>query len=317
MTPRVAFEHERSVALARAERGSTLLDLAVKHGIPLMHACGGKARCSTCRVRVLEHGANLSPRTPDEAALAVEKGLPDDVRLACQSRVTGPVTVRRLVIDAEDAELAAPSTGRPVAREARLAILMSDIRSFTPFAAAHLPYDVIHILNRYFRTMGEAVYAHGGAIDKYMGDGLMALFGLDGGEPQGHCLNAVRAGLAMLDGLERVNAYLREHFETEFRIGIGIASGEVLIGEMGHPRSRQLTAIGDAVNLASRIEGATKRTGASLLISAGVREAVKGAVRVGRRFETELAGKSGLHVLHEVVGLRRGTRGQGPGPRDQ
>src|SRR5205814_4021794 len=122
---------------------------------------GGHARCSTCRVLVLEGRANLAPRTEDEVRLAVQKGLEDDIRLACQARVLGPITIRRLVLDDCDHALAAASTPHTSGREVTLAVLFSDIRGFTPFAESHLPYDVVHILNRYFQRTGEAVLRHG------------------------------------------------------------------------------------------------------------------------------------------------------------
>jgi adenylate cyclase len=168
-----------------------------------------------------------------------------------------------------------------------------------------MPYDVVHLLNRYFLVMGDAVLENGGTIDKYIGDGLMALFGVEGGEPRDLCLAAVRAGLRMLENLAHLNRYLKEHFEVEFHVRIGIHFGEVVVGRMGHPRDMQYTAIGDPVNMASRIESAVKGTGANLLISEAVHAQVKDDVRTGVVTEAELKGKHGLHRLYEVVDLVR------------
>src|SRR5262249_42947354 len=150
-----------------------------RHGIPHVSECGGHARCSTCRVLVLDGLDRLTPRTPAEAALAANRGLEPEVRLACQAHPLGAVTVRPLVLHTQDLQMAqvAPHTS---GKEMPLAVLFSDVRDFTPFAESHLPYDVVHVLNRYFRKWGEAVLGNHGYLDKYIGDGLMALFGLCG-----------------------------------------------------------------------------------------------------------------------------------------
>lgn len=285
----------------------TLLEVSEKHHIPHMHVCGGMARCSTCRVMVVEHPENLTPATLPEKRLADKLGFESGIRLACQARATGPVTVRRLTLDDEDASL--DCAVHQAGREARLAILFSDIRGFTTFSENALPYDVVHVLNRYFYQMGEAILAHGGYLDKYIGDGIMALFGVACNDAEVNCRNAVHAGLRMLDELENFNAYLKRNFGCEFKIGIGIHFGEAVIGELGHPRRRQVTAIGDAVNMASRIESATKDCGVPMLISDSVVAQLEGRVQLGKSYSTMLKGKSGVYALYETLGLREESIG--------
>src|SRR5205807_858866 len=135
----------------------TLLQISLKHGVPHVHDCGGHARCSTCRVLIREGLENVLPRNEAEQRLADFKGFEEDVRLACQTRVRGPVGLRRLVYDDKDAAIAEAEHGESSGCERSVAILFSDIRDFTPFAEANLPYDVVHMLNRYFLTTGEAV----------------------------------------------------------------------------------------------------------------------------------------------------------------
>ena len=285
----------------------TLLQISQKHGISHMHVCGGMARCSTCRVMILEHPENIAPRNAAESNLATRLGFEDNIRLACQLRITGPVTVRRLTLDDQDAGLCMAGEQHTTGREAKLAVLFSDIRGFTTFSEQSLPYDTIHILNRYFYQMGEAVLSNEGYIDKYMGDGMMALFGMNNSDPQENCRNAVSAGLQMLSELEGFNVYMKRNFGCEFKIGIGIHFGELIIGEMGHPSRKQITVIGDTVNMASRIESATKEMGAPLLISDSVRTHLRNRVDIGRTFDALLKGKTGSHSLHEVLNLREQT----------
>ena len=300
--PTVEFDREVSVEVQ--EPGQTLLEIARAAGIPHASACGGRGRCSTCRVLVLEHPENLTEPNEVELRLARAKGFESTIRAACQTRVTGPVKLRRLVLDEADVKMASRGTEQTIGRDRHLAVLFSDIRDFTSFTERHLPYDVVHILSRYFLHMGEPVLRHGGYIDKYMGDGLMALFGLERRAPEDSCRRAVAAALGMLESLGEFNAYLQRHFDLSFRIGIGIHFGPVIVGEMGHPQKAQFTAIGDAVNIASRVESATKELGASLLVSDEVREHLGDAAIYGRSGVVNLKGKSGTHTLYEVTGLR-------------
>ena len=299
--PTVEFERERTVEVHDPDL--TLLEIAREAGIPHASACGGNGRCSTCRVVILEHPENCEPRNAVEARLARAKGFEDNIRLACQTCITGDVKLRRLVIDEEDLQLAQDGTPQTTGKDRQLVLLFSDIRNFTPFAESHLPYDVIHILGRYFRKVGEPVLRHAGYIDKYMGDGIMAIFGLERATPAEACLDAVAAALGMLDSLKDLNAYLSKQFDTEFRIGIGVHVGSVIVGEMGHPQKMQFTAIGDAVNIASRIESATKELQVSLLVSEQVQALLGDAARYGVSGRVNLKGKSGEHLLYEVTGL--------------
>jgi adenylate cyclase len=280
----------------------TVLEISRKHGIPHTSACGGHARCSTCRVLILDGAENVLPRNDAEQRLAALKGFEPDVRLACQSHLRGPVTLRRLVFDEDDRTLASVDTPRSTGREETLAVLFSDIRDFTPFAESHLPYDVVHVLNRYFYKMSEAVLARGGVIDKYIGDGLMAVFGCGMNDPAGACRQAVQCGLDMLAALAVLNQYVTRYFGTALEIGIGVHVGDAIVGEIGHPSRMQFTAIGDTVNVASRIESATKELGARLLVSKAVREQLAGQFVFGKEASVTLKGKSEPTRLYEVVG---------------
>ncbi len=297
----ITYENEGSIE--EADLSLPLLQISLKHGIPHQHACGGQARCSTCRIRVLENLQNLLPRNTAELRLAKKKHFDDSIRLACQTRVQGPVKIQRLVLDEQDIGLAMGADASD-ARLRSVAVLFSDLRNFTTFSEAHLPYDTVHILNRYFFSMGDAILRNGGYIDKYMGDGIMALFGLRESDPERVCRQAVRAGLQMLDALKKLNRYLRDQFSVEFTMGIGIHYGEVIVGHTGHPKKKQFTAIGDTVNVASRMETATKEFHAHLFVSDAVRRELGEFLSVGRTLDTQLRGKSGTQSLSEVLDLK-------------
>ena len=252
----IQFDNLEGLPLAADK---SVLQLALAHDVDLTHICGGNARCSTCRVVVLE--GELPPRNEAEAQLANKLGFSDHVRLSCQLSAAHPMRLRRVVKDETDRQLIKQSNA---ADERSLAILFSDIRSFTTFSERHLPYDIVHILNRYFLRMGEAILKHQGQIDKYMGDGVMAIFGLEGTAHP--AVLAYRAALDMQAALREFNEYLASSFDECFEIGIGIHYGKVVVGQLGHPKHKSYTAIGDTVNVAARIESATKGL-ARLLVS--------------------------------------------------
>lgn len=304
--PRITYLSDGNRTL-EAEAGQTLLQSSLSHGLPHTHLCGGQGRCSTCRVAILEGLGHCEPRGAAEGAIAVARNFAPEIRLACQTRIRGDVVLRRLVLDELDVSLVA---GEPQGckggggQERTLAILFADIRGFTAFSEGQLPYDVVHVLNRYFQAVSPCIEAVGGRVDNYMGDGLLALFGVGGEEdPAG---SAVRAGLAMLTAVEHLNPYMEAQFGTQLRIGLGVHLGEAVLGAVGAGERRRLTAIGDAVNLASRIEGATKEVGATFLLSEQAFAAVSGWVRAGRRFELPLRGKTGLFRLVEVLRFEEG-----------
>jgi adenylate cyclase len=288
-----------------AEPDETILQASLRVAISHAHACGGHARCSTCRVQIVEGLDHCAPRNDKEDELAVRLHFSPEIRLACQTTISGDVKLRRLVLDAEDIKLTAQSSKADapasIGEEKKLAILFADIRGFTPFAERLLPYDVVHVLNRYFYEVGRAIADHGGHIDNYMGDGLLALFGMDDGRDA--ALQAVRAGLAMIAAVEHLKPYVQTIHGRSFEIGIGIHYGEVIVGAIGAPGMKRDTVIGDAVNLASRIESATKRVGARLLISEDTFNELQDAIRPGNAHRVALAGKSGEYLLYEVSDL--------------
>ncbi|MEE3715546.1 adenylate/guanylate cyclase domain-containing protein [Tumidithrix elongata RA019] len=288
--------------IVEATKGDSVLYAVLAFGVPHIFACGGNARCSTCRIRILEGLENCNPRNALEEELADKLGFPTDVRLACQTKVVGDIKVHRLVLDSEDIDTVENqlSVGS-IGEEKQIAVLFADIRGFTKFAEATLPYDVIYVLNSYFSRMNKVILRHGGVINSYMGDGLMALF--VSGEPELAAEMAVRAGLEMLEAMASLNTHIDVLASHPLKIGIGINFGWVVLGEVGASSNKVMTAIGDTVNLASRIESANKKAGTELLVSESVYNLVKENAIACSSHQVEIAGKSGKYTLYEISGI--------------
>jgi adenylate cyclase len=172
-----------------------------------------------------------------------------------------------------------------------ISILFSDIRSFTTISENMEPDDLVNSLNRYFGLMVDTLMERGGIVDKYIGDAIMAIFGA----PKKHdddALRSVLAGLEMTESLEVFNLGQRERGKPEFRIGVGINYGVVTVGNIGCDKKWNYTVIGDAVNLASRLEGATKMYHQPLLMAQSVRDRVAGAVSCRQVDKIAVKGKS-------------------------
>jgi adenylate cyclase len=286
--------------------GESLLEASLRAGVPHAHACGGRARCSTCRVEIQLGVESCGERTEAEQVLADSLGFDRVLRLACQTVPLADLTMRRLMLDDEDIELVDQrrrhDAGTAVGEERQLAILFTDIRGFTAFSEPLPPHDVVHVLNRYFHAIGPSVTRFGGSIDNYMGDGLMALFGLDD-DRLDIPMRAVQAGLAMLEAMDALKPYLQMAYGRSFDMGIGIHYGCAVVGSVGAVGRERVTAIGDAVNLASRIESANKYADTRFLVSDAVRQHIGASLRIGRSPRVPIAGKTGDYLLHEVLGL--------------
>jgi adenylate cyclase len=236
--------------------------------VPHASVCGGRARCSTCRVGVDSGLAALPPPGAAEAMTLASINAPPHVRLACQIRPQHDIAVTRLVaspIRWGKTPAAADAQGS----EQSLAVLFLDTRDFTSIAEARLPYDVVFILNRLFAEAGEAIARRGGRIDKYLGDGLMAIFGGEAGAAAG-CRQALGAARDIDIALDGLNAEISAEIGRPLSIGMGIDVGPLVVGRIGHADSAAPTVIGTTVNAASRLEALTKEKGCQLIAAAEV-----------------------------------------------
>lgn len=155
----------------------------------------------------------------------------------------------------------------------KVTVLFSDIRNFTTLAEGHTPEQVVGFLNEYFERMIDVIFKNKGTLDKFIGDGMMVLFGAPLSDDEQE-KNAVHAALGMQLELSRLTEKWRETMDSDIRIGIGIHTGQAIVGNIGSDKRMEYTAIGDTVNVASRLESSTKALHTPILVSESTRDAV-------------------------------------------
>ena len=297
---------------ANVPRGTSVLEASRFAGIPHASVCGGRGRCSTCRVRLGRGAQAVPPPSEAERKVLARVGAAPNVRLACQLVPTAELSVVPLLPEnASPAHaLARPDFHGGMERD--IAVLFADLRGFTSLSEDKLPYDVVFILNRYFAAMGSAVEETGGHLDKFVGDGVMALFGIEKGIAEG-CRDALTAARLMAERLRELNDNLQHDLTEPLRVGIGIHAGPVILGAMGYGPAQALTAIGDTVNTASRLESSAKDFGVQLVISEWVAGQAELSAEDFPRREISIRGRAqplAVRLIENAVRLPRGGGGK-------
>ena len=251
----------------RVARGTSVLEASHIGHVDHYSACGGKGRCSTCRVRVLESQGPLPPPNGIEQATLARINAAPDVRLSCQLRPDYDLIVDlQLLVPQGDRRLSindAPAGGR----EKEILVMFSDIRNFTTIAENSLPYDIVFMLNSYFAILVQAIEAAGGRVDKYIGDGVMAIFDVEERGASEVCRRALKAAARIVAETKKLNKKLMDDFGINLEVAIGMHYGPAIVGVVGYGKVATLTAIGDTVNVASRLENVAKQFNASVAVS--------------------------------------------------
>ncbi len=277
---RVLVERTKPRPVARLPDGRTVrlppeasvLEGLRAAGIPHAAVCGGRGRCTTCRVRVLAGAEDLAPPNEVEAQALARIGAQPGVRLACQLRPRADLAIIPLLPSTAGAQDGRRPGGLE-GEERIVTALFVDIRGSTKLGEEKLPFDVLFILNQFFAEMSQAIQETGGHYAQFNGDGLMALYGLDDRTRDDGAQAAIAGARAMLERVERLNDALASELPFPLKVGIGIHRGEAIVGAMGPPNAQITTAIGDTINIAARLEGLTKEYGVPLIVSATAAEA--------------------------------------------
>jgi adenylate cyclase len=253
--------------VVRVPVGCAVLDASRRAGIPHASICGGRGRCTTCRIRVLRGADTLPPPGASEQLALVRLRAGPSVRLACQLRPLGDTAVLPLLppdITASDPRRRGPEGG---GIERFVAIMFVDIRRSTALVEQRLPYDVVFLLNHFFDAVAGAVVEAGGMPNQFVGDGMMAIFGMQVA-PREACRQALAAGQLIQRRLAEMNRTLADELPEPIAIGVGLHAGSVILGELGYRDRFLLTAIGDSVHVAARLQDLTKDFACQLVVSA-------------------------------------------------
>ncbi len=283
---------------------STILEATLSAHINHAHACGGQAKCTTCKISILEGIENCNPKNIPEQEMANRLNFPRQIRLACQTKITGDISIRRMVSDKLDMDIIfeqfSEDSKIALGSQQKLTIVFIDIVNYTSLAEKFPPYDIVHVLNRYYRIMNSVIQDNSGIISDVAGDGILAVFGTEK-KGDNSVLDAINAIKKMNEKLELFNVYLKENFNIQFGIRAGIHYGNVIIGPFDTGAMRKMAVVGDNVNYASRIESANKEFGTKLLLSEEAYDEVKEIYPNTNSFDTTLKGKSGHYKLYEIM----------------
>jgi adenylate cyclase len=293
---RVTYPDGRSV---RVPMGFSVLEASRSARVPHACICGGRGRCSTCRVRVVTGASLIPPPSMGEQAVLRRIGATPLVRLACQARPTGDVSVVPL-LPANWPVTALRRREWPMPGQERFIVVLTvDMRDSTRLAETRLPFDAVFIVDRFVTSVGAALTASNGRISHFLGDGLMATFGLES-EPREACYQALSALVAIGRNIEALNGVLLAETGEKIRYGIGMHCGSAVVGEIGEGAMRTFTTLGDAANAAARLESLCKEFRCEAVISNEVwRTAGFSMVRLPER-EASLRGRQATLLVHPI-----------------
>jgi adenylate cyclase len=274
-------------------KGVSVLEASLRFKIPHASVCGGRARCSTCRVRIVSDCLTLPRPSGRERFVLARIGASTDgsIRLACQLRPYGDVAVIPILPANINAAVVRNRQRINLGEERYIVSMFVDMRGSTELSEDRLPFDIVFLINRFVEAVSKAVTDAGGQPNQFVGDGVLALFGLKT-EPATACRQALHAAALALTNV----AHLNHQFATEVRepidFGIGIHAGEVIVGDIGFRDRTVFTALGDSVNVSARLQDLTKSLNCKAVVSEEVCQTAGLISDTPRRMEVEIRGHS-------------------------
>ena len=268
---RLSYPDGRTVSVPR---GLSVLESSMRFNIPHASVCGGRGRCSTCRIRVVGDWRALPAPSAGEKAVLDRKGVGADpaIRLACQLRPQSDLVFVPLLPPNAGAPHAYGQSRLRAGEERFVVSMFIDMRGSTRMGEKRLPFDTVFIINRFLAAISQAVIEAGGEPNQFLGDGLLALFGL-ASNPAAACREALHAAARVAANVDNLNNLFAEDLSEPIGFGIGIHAGEVIVGDVGYLDHMVFTALGDAVNVAARLQDMTKGLGCEVVLSDDVRMA--------------------------------------------
>jgi adenylate cyclase len=289
----------------RVPKGLSVLEASLRYKVPHASVCGGRARCSTCRIRVIGDCSTLPEPSNREAFVLnrVGTGTDPSIRLACQLRPDTDLSFFQIFLPQAITAHATPTSPHRIGQERYLVSMFVDMRGSTRLAEKRLPFDTVFIVNRFLGAVSQAVIECGGQPNQFVGDGQLALFGL-GCNPQIACRQALRAAAMIAIHVDELNQFLSHDLREPIRFGIGIHGGEVIIGDIGYRDHMVFTALGDAVNVAARLQDMTKNLGCEVVLSDEVRNTAGAAADALPEQQVTIRGRAEPMLVRTVVSAR-------------
>jgi adenylate cyclase len=255
----------------RVPKGLSVLEASLRNNVPHASVCGGRARCSTCRIRIIGDHNTLPEPSQREAFVLGRVGTSDpSIRLACQLRPDCDLSFFQLFLPHTMATDGHEQNPTRIGQERYLVSLFVDMRGSTRLAEKRLPFDTVFIVNRFLGAVSQAVIESGGRPNQFVGDGMLALFGLATSRRQA-CRQALKAAALIAANVDELNRFLEHDLREPLRFGIGINGGEVIVGDIGYRDHMVFTALGDPVNVAARLQDMTKSLACEAVVSDEVR----------------------------------------------
>jgi adenylate cyclase len=287
----------------RVPKGLSVLEASLRNNVPHASVCGGRARCSTCRIRIIGDCSALPEPSQREAFVLGRVGASDpSIRLACQLRPTTDLSFFQLFLPHTAAD-GHDSNPTRIGQERYLVSLFVDMRGSTQLAEKRLPFDTVFIVNRFLGAVSQAVIESGGQPNQFVGDGMLALFGLSTGRREA-CQQALRAAALIAANVDELNKFLEHDLREPIRFGIGINGGEVIVGDIGYRDHMVFTALGDPVNVAARLQDMTKSLACELVVSDEVRATAEVAEDALPAQEVAIRGRNEPMIVRTVTDAR-------------
>ena len=288
----------------RVPKGLTVLEASLRYNVPHASVCGGRARCSTCRIRIIGDCSALPQPSQREAFVLHRVGTEDpSIRLACQLRPTEDLSFFQLFLPHTVSADGHASSPTRIGQERYLVSMFVDMRGSTRMAEKRLPFDTVFIVNRFLGAVSAAVLESGGMPNQFVGDGMLALFGLTVSRREA-CRQALRAAALIAANVEELNKFLSHDLREPIRCGIGIHGGEVIVGDIGYRDHMVFTALGDPVNVAARLQDMTKALSCEVVISDEVRATAGLSADALPQQEVTIRGRNEPMIVRAITDAR-------------
>ncbi|KRR06303.1 adenylate cyclase [Bradyrhizobium jicamae] len=288
----------------RVPKGLSVLEASLRNNVPHASVCGGRARCSTCRIRIIGDCSALPEPSQREAFVLGRVGTSDpSIRLACQLRPPADLSFFQLFLPHAISADGHDSHPTRIGQERYLVSLFVDMRGSTQLAEKRLPFDTVFIVNRFLGAVSQAVLESGGMPNQFVGDGMLALFGLATSR-QNACRQALKAAAMIAANVDALNKFLEHDLREPIRFGIGINGGEVIVGDIGYRDHMVFTALGDPVNVAARLQDMTKSLACEAVMSDEVRATAGLAADALPQHDVEIRGRNEPMIVRTVMDAR-------------